>query len=176
VLSAIYDLNERIISSDDIRGVSPTAACKRGCVSQSGSEVNFRDVKSILLELIELDFRSAFQQHDRGCKFFRTIANGRAKIDHVADLVGDGAAVANYISIHGLARTGFRPTCRLDDAPLTTGGNAMADHPDAVAYDKFAKQYIPANDRYRSQCGWTPRKLAAWAAAADAGIKWAWRD
>jgi hypothetical protein len=36
-----------------------------------------------------------------GCKFFRTIANGRAKTDHRAYLVGDDAAAANYISFVG---------------------------------------------------------------------------
>ena len=53
--------------------------------------------------------------------------------------------------------------------------NFIRAYPDALSYDKTVKQYVPANGRYRSVTGWTPRKLAAWAAAAAAGCEWAWR-
>lgn len=45
--------------------------------------------------------------------------------------------------------------------------------PDAIRYDKSAKQYVPAG-RYRSVTGWTPHKITAWADAAKAGCEWAW--
>jgi hypothetical protein len=57
------------------------------------------DVKSLFLELIELDFRSAFQHHDRGCEFFRTIANGRAKTDHRAYWMLPRGPVANMVAL-----------------------------------------------------------------------------
>jgi hypothetical protein len=52
----------------------------------------------------------------------------------------------------------------------------LAAHPEAVRYDKSAKRYVPANGRYRSQRGWTARRVEVWAAAAAAGVEWAWRD
>ena len=56
----------------------------------------------------------------------------------------------------------------------------IAAYPDALVYDKIAKQYMPApfdkrsGGRYRSVTGWTPGRLAAWEAAAKAGCEWAW--
>ena len=49
----------------------------------------------------------------------------------------------------------------------------IAEYPDATEYDKSEKQYVP-NGRYKSVTGWTPHKLMAWAAAAKAGVEWAW--
>jgi hypothetical protein len=34
-------------------------------------------------------------------------------------------------------------------------------HPDAMAYDKSRKRYVPANGRYRSVRGWTAGAIAA---------------
>ena len=49
----------------------------------------------------------------------------------------------------------------------------IARFPDALRYDKTAKQYVP-NRRYRSVTGWTPGRVQAWAVAARAGCEWAW--
>ena len=49
----------------------------------------------------------------------------------------------------------------------------IARFPDALRYDKTAKQYVP-NRRYRSVTGWTPGRVQAWAVAAKAGCEWAW--
>ena len=50
----------------------------------------------------------------------------------------------------------------------------IATYPDALTYDKTAKQYVPGNGRYRSVTGWSPERLAAWQSAAEAGCEWAW--
>jgi len=100
----------------------------------------------------------------------------RLKLGHAAD------QRQSYIDwrllVHGSIRRGHIMTrFSVSEGQASADINAfLTAHPDAVSYDKSAKQYIPANGRYRSQRGWTPRKLAAWEAAADAGIEWAWRD
>jgi hypothetical protein len=53
-------------------------------------------------------------------------------------------------------------------------------YPEVMRYDKTAKQYVPASfdkrsgGRYRSVMGWTARRVETWAAAAAAGVPWAW--
>jgi hypothetical protein len=40
-------------------------------------------------------------------------------------------------------------------------------YPDALGYDLSAKQYVPAEGRYRSRRGWTPSAIEALSALAE---------
>jgi hypothetical protein len=46
-------------------------------------------------------------------------------------------------------------------------------HPGIITYDTSARRYVP-DGKYRSVTGWTPKRLAAWQAAWEAGVEWAW--
>lgn len=51
----------------------------------------------------------------------------------------------------------------------------LGTHPDAIAYDKSRKRYVPANGKYRSQRGWTPSTLRAMRVLAQRGQRIGWR-
>jgi hypothetical protein len=45
--------------------------------------------------------------------------------------------------------------------------------PGIITYDTSARRYVP-DGKYRSVTGWTPKRLAAWQAAWEAGVEGAW--
>ena len=80
------------------------------------------------------------------------------------------------ILIHGsIRRSHIMETFGVSESQASIDINEFRRlYPDALRYDLTAKQYVPANGRYRSVTGWTQRRAEAWAAAHVAGIEWAW--